>query len=133
MASRIDAINITARDHEALGEFWRSVFDLFADPDDPNLPGDPVTVYYTEPVQIRFLIQPPEPGEDWRPRIHFDVKPTDRSREDEVDRLVAAGATIVADRTRPDGGGWVTLRDPDGYELCVQRRRDEGDGVIERA
>lgn len=122
MASRIDAINITARDHAALGAFWKSVFDLAEDPDDPNLPGDPVTVLLTQPVTIRFIFQPAEDGEKWAPRIHFDVNPTDRSREDEVDRLVELGATVVVDRTRPDGGGWITLRDADGYELCVQRQ-----------
>jgi predicted enzyme related to lactoylglutathione lyase len=128
MASRIDAINITARDHESLGAFWRSVFDLSEDPDDPNLPGDPVTVYYMQPVPVRFLIQPADEGEDWAPRIHFDVNPVDRSREEEVERLVALGATVVADRTRADGGGWVTLRDADGYELCVQRRVTDAAG-----
>jgi hypothetical protein len=51
--------------------------------------------------------------------------PADRPRDAEVERLLALGARLVADRRRPDGGGWVTLRDADGYELCVQRGPDE--------
>jgi catechol 2,3-dioxygenase-like lactoylglutathione lyase family enzyme len=125
MASHIDAINITARDHETLGAFWRSVFDLREIADDPNLPGDPVTVYITEPVRIRFLFQPVDDGAQFQPRIHFDVTPSDRTRDAEVERLTALGATVVADRRRDDGSGWVTLRDADGYELCVQRSEQE--------
>jgi catechol 2,3-dioxygenase-like lactoylglutathione lyase family enzyme len=127
MTSRIDAINITCRDHAELGAFWQQVLGLQEDPDDPNNPGDPVTVFVTEPMRIRVLFQPVEPGDEFRPRIHFDVDAVDRTRDEEVDRLIALGAELVADHRDDDGTGWVTLRDRDGYELCVQR------GAAERA
>ena len=121
MTSRIDAINITCSDHEAIGSFWQQVLGLHEDPDNPNAPGDPVTVLVTDPIRITFVFQPVEPGEPFRPRIHFDVDPVDSGRDEEVARLQVLGAELVADRRQPDGSGWVTLRDPDGYELCVQR------------
>jgi catechol 2,3-dioxygenase-like lactoylglutathione lyase family enzyme len=125
MTSRIDAINITCRDHEALGAFWQMVLDLHEDLEFPNGPGDPETLFVTEPIQIRFLFQPPEAGDDFRPRIHFDIDPVDRTRDEEADRLLDLGAELVVDRRQPDGSGWVTLKDPDGYELCVQRSQAE--------
>ncbi|MGO1277336.1 MAG: VOC family protein, partial [Cellulosimicrobium funkei] len=35
--------------------------------------------------------------------------------------LLALGATQVADRRTPDGGGWVVLADPEGNEFCILR------------
>jgi hypothetical protein len=57
-------------------------------------------------------------------RVHLDLEP-DGPREAEVDRLLALGATLVADHRNPDGTGWVTLADPEGNELCVLRSAAE--------
>ena len=54
-------------------------------------------------------------------RVHLDLRPTDRTREEEVERVLALGATQVADRRTPDGGGWVVLADPEGNEFCILR------------
>ncbi|HEY2791615.1 MAG TPA: VOC family protein, partial [Micromonosporaceae bacterium] len=35
------------------------------------------------------------------------------------------GATVVADRRNPDGGGWVVLADPEGNEFCILRSEAE--------
>jgi predicted enzyme related to lactoylglutathione lyase len=51
-------------------------------------------------------------------RLHLDLQPTDRTRDEEVDRVVALGATRVADR-RGGGQGWVVLADPEGNEFCM--------------
>lgn len=58
-------------------------------------------------------VDDPTPGKN---RIHLDLTTADLSAE--VDRLVAAGATKIADREMP-GFAWVTLADPDGNEFCV--------------
>lgn len=42
-------------------------------------------------------------------------------RAEEVERALALGARLLQDHTRPDGGGWVTLTDPEGNEFCVER------------
>ncbi|MGW3988246.1 VOC family protein [Streptomyces sp. NPDC004830] len=54
-------------------------------------------------------------------RLHFDVAPTGRTRAEEVDRAVSLGARIEADRTLPNGRGWVVLTDPEGNEFCIER------------
>ncbi len=58
-------------------------------------------------------------------RVHLDVVPTDRTRDEEVERLVALGASQLDDRRRPDGTGWVVLADPEGNEFCVERSDGE--------
>jgi hypothetical protein len=53
-------------------------------------------------------------------------------RDEEVERLLALGATLVADHRRPDGSGWAVLADPGRNELCVERsaaERAAGAGV----
>lgn len=125
MASQIDAINITARDHESLGAFWQALLDLKEDPNDPNNPGDPVTVYLTEPVTIRVYIQPVDDGKEFAPRMHLDLSPVGTTRDAEVERLMELGATVVADRRRENGSGYVSMSDVDGNEFCVQRSAEE--------
>jgi hypothetical protein len=52
-------------------------------------------------------------------RLHIDVSPIDRSRDEEVERLLALGARHV-----DIGQGeqsWVVLADPEGNEFCVLR------------
>ena len=52
-------------------------------------------------------------------RVHLDVSPIDRGRDEEVERLLALGARHV------DVGqgeqSWVVLADPEGNEFCVLR------------
>jgi hypothetical protein len=57
-------------------------------------------------------------------RLHLDLVPA-TARDVEVERVVALGGTLVDDRRRPDGSGWVVLADPEGNELCVERSATE--------
>jgi len=56
-------------------------------------------------------------------RLHIDVNATDRSQDEEVERILALGAT------RADIGqgeqSWVVLADPEGNEFCVLQSRVE--------
>ena len=63
-------------------------------------------------------------------RLHLDLRPVDGTREQEVERLLALGATQVADYRRPDGGGWVTLADPEGNEFCILPKEPKGTSPI---
>jgi predicted enzyme related to lactoylglutathione lyase len=62
-------------------------------------------------------------------RVHLDLRPADRTRDEEVERVVGLGAKFLADFRRPDGGGWVTLADPEGNEFCILSRRPAGTGA----
>ena len=69
----------------------------------------------------------PEPKRG-KNRVHLDLGPTDRTRDQEVERLQAAGASVVADQRVPDGKGWVVMADPEGNEFCVERSAAERAG-----
>lgn len=58
-------------------------------------------------------VDDPTPGKN---RVHFDAHVPDRVAE--VRRLVALGATEVAEHTVP-GLTWTVLADPDGNQFCV--------------
>ncbi|MGH3516383.1 MAG: VOC family protein [Natronosporangium sp.] len=53
-------------------------------------------------------------------RVHLDWMPTDRTRDEEVDRVIGLGAELYQDHRRADGLGWVALLDPEGNEFCVE-------------
>jgi len=58
-------------------------------------------------------------GKAVKNRLHLDLQPQGVRRDDEVQRLLGLGATVVGDRRQPDGTGWVTMADPEGNEFCV--------------
>ncbi|MFE3993801.1 VOC family protein [Streptomyces goshikiensis] len=57
-------------------------------------------------------------------RIHLRLRPT-TSREEEVERLSALGATLIADHREPDGAGRAVLADPEGNEFRVLRSESD--------
>ena len=54
-----------------------------------------------------------------------DLVPTDRRRDDEIDRVIALGGTEIADRRNRDGTGWMVLSDPEGNHFCILRSDEE--------
>ena len=58
-------------------------------------------------------------------RRHLDVVPQDRTRDEEVQRLIGLGATLFDDHRKDDGTGFVVLQDPEGNEFCVERSDPE--------
>ncbi|KOU12780.1 glyoxalase [Streptomyces sp. WM6372] len=102
-----------------LGLFWSGLLGRPLADDDK--PGDPEAVIEDpEGGPTLLFVRVPE-GKAAKNRIHLDLKPHGRTREEEVARVRALGASLVSDRTRPDGSGWVTLADPEGNEFCVER------------
>jgi predicted enzyme related to lactoylglutathione lyase len=121
MALRISHLSVDSHDADAQSHWWAEALGWSEDPEDPNLPGHEECMIFSPDGRQRLLFI--EVGDDKtvKNRLHLDLVPTDDSREAEVERLLALGATELADHRRPDGGGWVTLADPEGNELCVLR------------
>ena len=117
MVSRTANFCIDADDPRAQARWWAEVLDDFElDPDDT----DPDEAGLTGPAGRWLLfLKVPEP-KTVKNRVHLCLRPT-TSREAEVERLLGLGATLVADRRKPDGTGWVVLADPEGNEFCVLR------------
>jgi len=64
-------------------------------------------------------------------RLHVDLRPRERSRDDEVSWARSLGAVQVADHrgVHGPGTGWVVMADPEGNEFCVLRSQAELDAT----
>jgi hypothetical protein len=125
MTSRIMHTSVDSRDAHAQSVWWSEVLAFSEDPRDPNLPGHEECMILSPDGRQRVLfIEVPE-GKTVKNRLHLDLTPTDRTREEEVERLLDHGATVLADLRTDDGGGWVTMLDPEGNEFCVLRSESE--------
>ncbi|WP_344830794.1 VOC family protein [Nonomuraea dietziae] len=51
--------------------------------------------------------------------------PTERTRDEEVERVIGLGAKLYEGPPHREGLGWVTLLDPEGNEFCVERSKGE--------
>jgi hypothetical protein len=125
---RIHSITFDCRRWEPLVEFWSQASDFVEDPAEPNEPGDPVGLLVHPETGVRLLFIPVPEAKTVKNRVHLDVQPTDRTRDEEVDRLLGLGATTVDDHRQPDGSGFVVMADPEGNEFCVERSTAEREG-----
>lgn len=128
VASRISHTSVDARDSYAQSLFWSKVLGYIEDPDDPNLPEhEECLIMAPDRTDMLLFIRVPD-SKQVKNRVHLDLRPVDRSREEEVERLMELGAALFEDHRRPDGSGWVTLTDPEGNEFCVLGRHPSGTG-----
>ncbi|MFB7330358.1 VOC family protein [Streptomyces adustus] len=119
MSSVIRHVTVDCADAYALGSFWSKVLDQPLHDDDH--PGDPEALI--EGAGLLFVTVPEAKAA--KNRVHFDLQPQDRTRDEEVERLLALGARLVDDRRKEDGTGWAVLADPEGNEFCVERSAAE--------
>ncbi len=124
MTNRIHHLNVKCRDPYELAGWWSQV--LGYPRSDEDFPDDPEALLIApEGAGPGVLFCRVADGADTGSRLHFDLQPAERTRDEEVERLLGIGATLVGDRRRPDGTGWVTLADPEGNEFCVERSAAE--------
>jgi predicted enzyme related to lactoylglutathione lyase len=121
MASLVRHVTIDCADPYRISGFWARV--LGSELSEHDKPGDPEALVRSEGIGLLF-IRVPE-GKAVKNRLHLDLQPQDRSRDEEVERILALGAVLVADQRRPDGTGWAVLADPEGNEFCVERSAAE--------
>jgi predicted enzyme related to lactoylglutathione lyase len=116
---RIQHITVDCRDPYRLAEFWSLVTGWPVS--DQDRPGDPEVAVEpsgeASPELLFVAVPEPKAGKN---RLHLDLVPLTRTRDEEVARLRAAGATLVDDRRGASGRGWVVLADPEGNEFCIE-------------
>ncbi|MEU4197307.1 VOC family protein [Kribbella sp. NPDC026611] len=117
MVSMVQNVAIDCANAYELARFWSEVTGRPLDPDCE--PGDHETVVLLAEGPVLYFNQVPEP-KTVKNRVHLCLRP-ETTRDEEVRRLLALGATLVADRRNPDGTGWAVLADPEGNEFCVLR------------
>lgn len=125
MTVRIKNVTVSCSDPYRLAGFWAQVTGWGEAPGNPNEPDDPEALLLGPDGSPALLfLGVPDPAPDGQ-RLHLDVMPVDRTRDEEVDRLLGLGARLVADRRVPDGTGWAVLADPEGNQFCVERSAAE--------
>lgn len=118
MSSSVLAVVVDCRDSRAQAGFWAGALsyrvserntDEF-EVSDPSRAGTPL-----------YFMNVPE-AKEVKNRLHLDLV-TPGSMEDEVARLVDAGATVVEVRKDPPSlanpDTWTVMEDPEGNEFCV--------------
>lgn len=125
----VDSMTFDCADAHLLARFWAQLtgWVVFYD-DDPEVM---VAPHFPATGPTMLFIPVPE-GKTAKNRLHLDLQPSDRTRDEAVDQAVSLGAAVTADFREPDGSGWVTMADPEGNEFCIvrsQSERREPDGV----
>ena len=127
MASRFTELVVDSHDPRAQARFWCEVLGYRIVDEDADaqvieigteqLRADDVV---RSPVPPTIVFLPVPEGKAVKNRLHIDLSPIDRDPPEEVERLLALGAT------RADIGqgevAWTVLADPEGNEFCVLRR-----------
>lgn len=121
MASTIANISVDCADPYPLAQFWSQVLDIPVDEDCE--PDDDEVGFELDPGRYLLFLRVPEP-KTVKNRLHLCLQPQ-QLREQEVERLLGIGASMVDDRRDPDGSGWAVLADPEGNEFCVLRSAEE--------
>lgn len=127
MTSLVSHTSIDSTDAYAQSVWWQGVLGYVEDTDDPNEPGhEECPIFDPDTGHTLLFIQVPDPTPG-KNRFHLDLRPRDLTQQEEVDRLLAHGATLSADHRGiyGPGSGWVTLADPEGNVFCVLKSQAE--------
>lgn len=116
MSSLVRHLTFDCSDAYRQGTFWAGV--LGGKVADDDVPGDPEALVTAEGITLLFVTVPE--AKSVKNRVHVDLQPQDRTRDEEVERLLALGAKVVGDHRKPNGRGWVTLSDLEGNEFDVE-------------
>jgi len=130
MTSFVSHTTIDCADAYTLSEWWKGLLGYRDLEDDPNEPGhEECMIRDPETGHTLLFIEVPDGPKTAKNRLHLDLRPRAGSRDEEVARVRALGATEVADHRgqHGPGSGWVVFADPEGNEFCILRSRAEVD------
>jgi hypothetical protein len=129
MTSFVSHTTVDCAHAYARSEWWKQLLGYVDVDGDPNLPGHEECMILDPGSGHRILfIEVPDPR-SVKNRLHFDLRPRSGTREEEVERVRALGATEVADHRgqHGPGTGWVVFADPEGNQFCILRSQAEVD------
>jgi hypothetical protein len=127
MTSYVAHTTVDCHDAYELSEWWKRLLGYVDMADDPNEPGHEECLIRDPELGHRILFVEVPDADLPAKRIHFDLRPRTGSRDEEVERVRALGATEVGDQrgTYGPGTGWVVFADPEGNQFCVLRSEAE--------
>jgi predicted enzyme related to lactoylglutathione lyase len=118
VTSKFTELVVDCRDPVALADFWAAV--LGWEKREVTDEGEvEVEVFDPAGSSPALLFQTVPEGKSVKNRLHMDVNPVGVTQAQELERLLALGATHVdigqGDQT------WYVLADPEGNEFCLLR------------
>ena len=119
MACRMTELVLDCRDPDRLARFWAEVLGYRVV--DRAEDGTSVEIGPPDgtPSPVTLLFDRSDDPKNDKLRLHIDVNATDRTQDEELERLLALGATHIdigqGDET------WYVLADPEGHEFCLLR------------
>ena len=119
MAASLTEIVIDCNDPERIAAFWCAVLDWPLQRTDRGELWTSATGGYDARPFIVF--EPVTETKSVKNRVHLDVSPRGADEAEELERLLAFGATRV-DVGQGDVP-WIVLADPEGNEFCLLGRR----------
>lgn len=127
MASYISHTTVDCHHAFELSEWWKPVLAYVDIDGDPNLPGHEECLIRDAATGHQILFIEVPDADLPAKRIHFDLRPREDTRDEEVERLLAHGAALVDDQRGKYGPGtaWVVLADPEGNQMCILRSEEE--------
>jgi hypothetical protein len=123
MTCFVSHTTVDCRNAYELSEWWKQLLGYEDLPGDPNLPGhEECLIQRPDGGHQLLFIEVPD-TKTVKNRLHFDLRPTERNRAEEVAWALSIGATLHEDHGDKYGPGigWVTLADPEGNEFCILR------------
>lgn len=127
MTSFISHTTIDCANAYELSTWWKQLLGYEDLPDDPNEPGhEECMIQRPDGGHQLLFIEVPD-AKQGKNRLHFDLRPSERTRDDEVAWALSIGATEVDDQRNRygPGVGWVVMADPEGNEFCILRSAAE--------
>lgn len=125
MPTRIAVVAIDALDPNRVAGFWAAAlhWDAWPDPDGGGVVSlAPVGSSDQSGASGPSIDVVPVPeGKAVKNRLHLDLRADGTTQAEEVDRLVALGASRI-DVGQGSDVSWVVLADPEGNEFCVLQR-----------
>jgi hypothetical protein len=123
MTAYVAHTTVDCRNAYELSEWWKQLLDYVDVPGDPNLPGHEECMILDPGTGHRILFVEVPDDKQVKNRLHLDLRPRSRSRDEEIEAVMVRGAAMVSDQRgiRGPGSGWAVLADPEGNEFCILR------------
>ena len=120
VAAKLQEIVVDCSQPAELARFWSAVLGWPATENPNGFVWLSSTATFLAPEPLLVFVPVPEP-KTVKNRLHLDLCPSGVDQAEELDRLLALGATRV-DVGQGDAP-WIVLADPEGNEFCLLARR----------
>jgi hypothetical protein len=112
-----EAIGYPLQDPPPPFESWEQALEAWGVPADQR--NDASALVDPQGTGPRIFFQKVPEGKTAKNRVHLDVNVGADAMHAKAEELVARGATLVEEHEEP-AGHWITMRDPEGNEFCLQ-------------